>query len=262
MFVMAERRRRRSSHINDSGIDQYELLQYYSAKMPHADELERSVLATCFTDQDIAEDVAYKVKPEWFYSMYNQDIFKAIRFIAKCKLPITVETVGKELERRCGIVPEDYLQQLINGGGSPKNVEYHIAIIGQYYMIREIMGIGQQYAVIDNCADCDEVYMNFKQACQTLDKNISPKSRPQPSWHLLKPDDRMPFGKYKGYAVSQVIVMEAGIEYLEWCEDNVNGVYIDWPAMNEWRNQHITVGIGMNDTEDDSSCSVGNPLPF
>jgi hypothetical protein len=72
----------------------------------------------------------------------------------------------------------------------------------------------------------------------------------------------MPFGKYKGYAVSQVVVMEGGIEYLEWCEDNVNGVSIDWPVLNEWRNQPITVGIGMPNTEDDSSCSVGNPLPF
>lgn len=261
---MTRRRLKLSEKTIKQEMDKMALHTYYSNAMPHSDDVERCFLATCMSDQRVAESMAYRLKPEWFYDLYNQDVYKAVRFLAKCKQPVSVEAVSRELERRYSMIPAEYLQTVIPAEGRADIAEYHAAIIAQQAIVREIMTIGQRYAVVDQFQDCDEVYVNFKQDCQNLEKSIAIKAAPQQDWHLMTPDDRMSFGKYRGYAVSQVLAMQDGIEYLEWCEDNVTGVYIDWPQVFKYKQEHISVGIGKHDDGEILGTIIPDdgPLPF
>lgn len=229
-------------------INEYSLIRYYASKTPLATEIELSVLAACMSNPFAAGEIVPLLKPQWF-GIFHQDIFTAIRFLSRCNQPVTVETVAGELERRHVELPDGFLMQILSYAKPSDNYGYQARIIGQIAMVREIMQLCQQYAVIDPMRDCEEVYASFKQGCQELARSVAMKPKPDPSFHLITPIDKLAFGKYRGYTVAQVAIADGGIEYLEWVEDNVSGCYIDWPLVYDYITHRVPVSIGMLEGE-------------
>lgn len=259
---MGNRKLRRSDKMKTETIDPVALFSYYASKIPHSDGAELSVITSCLKKPGVAERLVNVLKPSWFYGLYNQEVYKAIRFLARCRQPICEDSVGKELERRGTPLPDGFLHQMIAEGTPSDYYEYQARIIAQLAIVREIMNLSQRYAVVDTLRDCDEIYTNFKQDYQELERTVALKPAPHPSFHFLKPDEKLPFGKYRGYSLFQILVTDGGIEYLEWIEDNVSGYYIDWPAVYEWLTNHISVNIDMANADKNDSPLLGDPVPF
>ena len=111
---------------------------------PHAPEIEMIVLGTLMAYEDFAEDTHHLLKPEVFYYDKHRKIYKAIDTLIKSKQKVDVFTVKqqlektKELEEIGGL---EYLISLSTSIGSASHLDYHIKILVQKYIQRELISL-------------------------------------------------------------------------------------------------------------------------
>ncbi|MDZ7740730.1 MAG: replicative DNA helicase [Bacteroidota bacterium] len=111
---------------------------------PQAIELEEAVLGAIMLEKDALTAVIDILKPEVFYKDSHRKIYEAIARLFTKSEPVDILTVTEELKNsgELDIVGGPYyITQLTNRIASAANVEYHVRIISQKYIQRELIKI-------------------------------------------------------------------------------------------------------------------------
>lgn len=111
--------------------------------IPNAIELEEALLGTILFDQSNYIQVSEMLNEECFFASKHKYIYQAIRNLFNKSYSIDILSVGEEL-KKLGKLEESgsytYLSELTNK--ATYGIDYHARIIGQKYMQREMMLIG------------------------------------------------------------------------------------------------------------------------
>jgi replicative DNA helicase len=114
---------------------------------PQATDLEEAVLGAIMLEKDALTAVIDILKPDMFYKEKHQKIYSAIsRLFAKTE-PVDILTVTEELKitGELEIVGGPYyITQLTNRVASAANVEFHVRIISQKHIQRELIRISSE----------------------------------------------------------------------------------------------------------------------
>lgn len=111
---------------------------------PQAIDLEEAVLGAMMLEKDAVAAVIELLTPEVFYKEGHQAIFEAIFYLFNSNQPVDVLTVTNEL-RKMGKLEiaggAYYVTQLTARIASSANIEYHVGIIKQKHLQRELIRI-------------------------------------------------------------------------------------------------------------------------
>ncbi len=119
----------------------------YGKLPPQALELEEAVLGALMLEQNALNAVIDLLTPEMFYKESHQKIFFAIRNLSARSEPVDILTVTNELKKNGAleIVGGPYfITQLTNRVASSANIEFHVRIIIQKYIQRELIRIASE----------------------------------------------------------------------------------------------------------------------
>ncbi len=137
---------------------------------PQAVDLEEAVLGAIMLEKDALTTVIDILKPDVFYKEAHQVIFSAIhRLFAKSE-PVDILTVTNELKKSGELEVVGgafYITQLTNRIASAANVEYHVRIITQKYIQRELIRISSEI-IKDAFEDTTDVFDLLDRAEQNL----------------------------------------------------------------------------------------------
>lgn len=137
---------------------------------PQAVDLEEAVLGAVMLEKDALTSVIDILKPEVFYKDAHKTIFQAItRLFAKSE-PVDILTVTEELKKSGEleiIGGPYYITQLTNRVASAANVEYHVRIITQKAIQRELIKISSEI-IKDAYEDTTDVFDLLDRAEQNL----------------------------------------------------------------------------------------------
>ncbi len=132
----------------------------HSRVPPQALDLEEAVLGALMLEKDALTAVIDILRPEIFYKDAHQTIFKAIQNLFKKSEPVDILTVTNEL-RTLGeletVGGPYYLTQLTNRVASAANIEYHVRIISQKFIQRELIHISSDI-IRDAFEDTTDVF--------------------------------------------------------------------------------------------------------
>lgn len=114
---------------------------------PHSEEAEKAVLGACLLDEDATMAVIGILRPEMFYSLSNQHIFKVIYDSGQKGVWADIIVATSEL-RRLGLLDEVggavHITELSSMVVSVLMVEDHAKIIKQDYVLRQHIAFAQQ----------------------------------------------------------------------------------------------------------------------
>jgi replicative DNA helicase len=134
---------------NDIPMSNYSnnnLANYVIQKVPpQAIPVEEAVLGALMTDRDALSIVIDMLTPQTFYLERHQLIYAAILHLYNSGDAIDLLTVKETLLRQ-GVLERIgnavYLADLTSRVGSAANLEYHARILNQYYIIRQLINLG------------------------------------------------------------------------------------------------------------------------
>lgn len=109
---------------------------------PQAVELEKSVLGALMLDRNALWGVIDKLHEGLFYKIEHQAIFEAIRMLVNGNKDVDMLTVVEELRREGKLEQAGgayYISQLTNNIVSAAHIEYHISILTEKYIQREVI---------------------------------------------------------------------------------------------------------------------------
>ena len=128
------RRSQRLSHIQAGEVN--------GMLPPQAVELEKSVLGALMLDRNALWGVIDKLHEGLFYKIEHQAIFEAIRMLVNGNRDVDMLTVVEELRREGKLEQAGgayYITQLTTNVVSAAHVEYHISILTEKYIQREVI---------------------------------------------------------------------------------------------------------------------------
>ena len=112
---------------------------------PHNLEAEQSVLGSLLIDRDAIIKVAAFLRPEAFYSVANELIYRAILDLYNRREPTDFVTLSDELQRR-GQYDQagglSYLSSLLNAVPTAVHVEYYARIVERAAILRRLIDAG------------------------------------------------------------------------------------------------------------------------
>jgi len=114
---------------------------------PQAIDFEEAVIGAIMLEQNALHSISELLKPELFYKDAHQRIISAILRLINKATPVDLLTVAEELKKSGElevIGGAFYLTQLTNRIASGANVEYHIRIIIQKFILRELIQISSE----------------------------------------------------------------------------------------------------------------------
>jgi len=119
-----------------------QMYAYVDKVTPHAVEVEEVVLGAIIIDPKSLDIVLPILKPDLFYKEQHQLITQSILRLFKKKVPVDMITVCEQLKidgvlEQCG--GTYYIALLTNRVASAHNIEYHMRILYQKYLKREII---------------------------------------------------------------------------------------------------------------------------
>lgn len=129
---------------------------------PQAPEIERAVLGALLIDNEAYDKINDWLSPKIFYEPCNQTIAEAIQNLKIKDKPIDILTVTEELNRM-GKLEEiggpSYVAELTSRTATSANVEYHIRIVAQKYLLRQLNSFFSEgiTMVSDPTTDCDDL---------------------------------------------------------------------------------------------------------
>lgn len=142
-------------------------------------DLEAAVLGAIMLEKNALERVISDLKPSLFYEHKNQLICKAILDLHKNSEVVDLLTVAKRIHEdgysnECNAY---YIANLSNRVASSANMEFHIKILQQMFLLRFINGLGykMQTASIQPDADGFELISRFSQALAKLEASVLTK---------------------------------------------------------------------------------------
>ncbi len=134
----------------------------YGHLQPQAPELEEAVLGALMIERDAYSLVSEILRPESFYDVRHQLIYKAISTLAMQQQPVDILTVVEQL-KKTGELDEVggpfYITQLSGKVASSAHIEYHARIIAQKFLARELITFTSniQTKAFDATQDVDDL---------------------------------------------------------------------------------------------------------
>ncbi len=154
----------KKSHLHEEAL-QHPVMAVTGKLPPQALELEEAVLGAIMLERNALTTVIEILKPECFYSVAHQRIFKAIMTLFSTTQPVDLLTVIEQLKKQ-GDLDEaggpHYVSRLTMRVASAANVEYHARIILQKYIQRELIRISSK--------TIQEAYEETSDALELLDR--------------------------------------------------------------------------------------------
>ncbi len=151
---------------------------------PQAIDVEEAVLGALLLEPSAVSDVLDALIPECFYKPDNQKIFSAIAALATRHDPVDIFTVAEELKKN-GTLEEVggpyYLSQLSMKIGAAAHIDYHVKILLEKYIQRELINISHeiQRDSYDDSISVDDLLDGAQQKLFTLaDKNMKRETMP------------------------------------------------------------------------------------
>jgi replicative DNA helicase len=111
---------------------------------PNAVELEDAVLGACLLESEALSEVSSILRPEMFYKIEHQQVFRAMTSLLGKGDPVDILTVTHELKSMGALELVGgayYVSKLTDRMGSAANVEYHARIIAQKFIQRELIRV-------------------------------------------------------------------------------------------------------------------------
>ena len=134
----------------------------YGHLQPQPPELEEAVLGALMIERDAYSLVSEILRPESFYDVRHQLIYKAISTLAMQQQPVDILTVVEQL-KKTGELDEVggpfYITQLSGKVASSAHIEYHARIIAQKFLARELITFTSniQTKAFDATQDVDDL---------------------------------------------------------------------------------------------------------
>ncbi len=148
---------------NKSGTKLQEIIAEQAGRVPpQAVEIEEAVLGALMLLDDVEYDYAAQLKPEVFYKEAHQKIYKAIQQLIQQNKKVDLFTVKEQLLANGDleiIGGAAYLARLTYNVGSAAHLDYHIKILIQKYIQRELIKVATelQNRAYDASVDVDEL---------------------------------------------------------------------------------------------------------
>jgi len=119
----------------------------YGKLPPQATDLEEGVLGALMLEKDAFTAVNDLLKPEMFYKPNHQKVYSAIYELNKKGEPIDILTVTNQLKSSgdLDLIGGPYfIAKLTSGIGSAANIEYHVRILQEKFIKRELIRISSE----------------------------------------------------------------------------------------------------------------------
>ncbi|MBL0201317.1 MAG: replicative DNA helicase [Chitinophagaceae bacterium] len=116
----------------------------YGKVPPQAKELESAVLGAIMLEKEAYGQVADVLKPESFYVLANETIYRAIVNLARKNQPVDILTIMQELiglGKLESVGGANYLTQLTKDVVSSAHIKAHADIINRMYVSRELLKV-------------------------------------------------------------------------------------------------------------------------
>ena len=129
---------------------------------PQAVELEKSVLGAMMLNPEALYGHVYDMHEGLFYKTEHQVIFCAIRMLVNCKHDVDMLTVVEELRREGNLEAAGgafYVSQLTVNVVSAAHMEYHLQILTEKYMQREVIRTATESIKAAYDETCDAVQL-------------------------------------------------------------------------------------------------------
>ncbi|MBQ3787302.1 MAG: replicative DNA helicase [Bacteroidales bacterium] len=129
---------------------------------PQAVELEKSVLGALMLDQEALFGHIYDMHEGLFYKTEHQIIFSAIRMLQNCKYDVDMLTVVEELRREGNLEAAGgafYVSQLTANVVSAAHMDYHLQILTEKYMQREVIRTATESIKMAYDETCDPIQL-------------------------------------------------------------------------------------------------------
>jgi len=114
---------------------------------PQARDIEEAVLGALMLEKDSLARVVDQITPEIFYVDANATIYKAIKRLYSETKPVDILTVTEQLrseERLEQVGGAFYITELTNRVASTANLEFHLKIVQEKYLKRELIRIAHE----------------------------------------------------------------------------------------------------------------------
>jgi len=151
---------------------------------PQALDVEEAVLGALLLDPDVAPDVLDALSAECFYKEVNRKIFEAVKSLASNHNPTDYLSVAQELKKTNSLEEVGgpfYLSQLANKIGAASHVDYHVKILLQKYIQRELIKISYQIQKesFDDSIPVDDLLDKSQESIFSLaEKNVKRETVP------------------------------------------------------------------------------------
>lgn len=151
---------------------------------PQAVDVEEAVLGAMMIEPNCVPDVLESLTADCFYKEANRRIFSAISALSKDHEPVDIYTVAEAL-KRTGSLEEVggpyYLSLLSSKVGAAAHVDYHVKILLQKYIQRELITISAevQRESFDDSIPVDDLLNNAQQKLFELaERNMKRETLP------------------------------------------------------------------------------------
>ena len=151
---------------------------------PQAVDVEEAVLGAMMIEPNCVPDVLERLTAECFYKEANRKIFSAISALTKDHEPVDIFTVAEALKRTGDLETVGgpyYLSLLSSKVGAAAHVEYHINILLQKHIQRELITISAevQRDSFDDSIPVDDLLNNAQQKLFELaERNMKRETLP------------------------------------------------------------------------------------
>ena len=151
---------------------------------PQAVDVEEAVLGAMMIEPNCVPDVLERLTAECFYKEANRKIFSAISALTKDHEPVDIFTVAEALKRTGDLETVGgpyYLSLLSSKVGAAAHVEYHVNILLQKHLQRELITISAevQRDSFDDSIPVDDLLNNAQQKLFELaERNMKRETLP------------------------------------------------------------------------------------
>jgi hypothetical protein len=158
-----------------------------STYIPSNIDVEISIISTLLQDTSMVQEVAKFLKPNYFFSDRNRNVFWAITRLHEEKEVVCILTVSEYLKKvnLLGDGDRVFIAELSMNPPSP-HVEYHAKIIAQLYIQREVLRINKNIELMTSERFCD-IY-------ETVDSAITQLLKLK---EIMEPESRNIIHEYK-----------------------------------------------------------------
>lgn len=114
---------------------------------PQSLDIEEAVLGALMLDQDALANTIESIRTEYFYKIENQIVFDAIKKLFEESKQVDILTVVEELQKEGNLQAAGgsfYVTDLTNRVASAAHIEYHVRILSEKFVQRELIRVSTE----------------------------------------------------------------------------------------------------------------------